>query len=292
MRNHDHVGRRRLVLGGLGCLGILAAHEVLRPWGVPLSEIMLPGPIRPEPEPLPPTLTTACQADLDEAEAVALVGRATIVNRSPRGSSTPIPPHEPIFTMPAVAITGQTRVAALTFDDGPDARYTPAVLQTLRRYGVRATFCVVGTNAACNPGLLQAIAADGHDLANHTWSHQELPRLSEREIREELERTNEVIDRITGWGVPQWCRAPYGSWDEVSLGVCAELGMKPLGWSVDTLDWQRPGSAEITDTMLRGTEPGAIILCHDGGGDRSQSVDALRAYLPESLAAGYRFTTP
>ncbi|GHH66379.1 hypothetical protein GCM10018781_20230 [Kitasatospora indigofera] len=183
------------------------------------------------------------------------------------------------------------RVVAITVDDGPDPRYTPAVLALLRQYGIRATFFVIGQNAAEYPSLIRAIADGGHHLANHTWSHPELRRLSEAKVRTELQRTSELLERATGRATT-WFRAPGGDWSPVTMKVCSELGLRPMSWSVDPQDWARPGTAAITSRVLGGVRPGAIVLNHDGGGDRSQTVAALRAYLPALIDKGYAFTAP
>ncbi|MET9618436.1 polysaccharide deacetylase family protein [Kitasatospora indigofera] len=183
------------------------------------------------------------------------------------------------------------RVVAITVDDGPDPRYTPAVLALLRQYGIRATFFVIGQNAAAYPSLIRAIADGGHHLANHTWSHPELRRLSEAKVRTELQRTSELLEQATGRATT-WFRAPGGDWSPVAMKVCSELGLRPMSWSVDPQDWARPGTAAITSRVLVGVRPGAIVLNHDGGGDRSQTVAALRAYLPALIDKGYAFTAP
>ncbi|MFC4495887.1 polysaccharide deacetylase family protein [Streptomyces ovatisporus] len=183
------------------------------------------------------------------------------------------------------------RRIALTFDDGPDPVYTPQILDVLRRYRVPATFCVLGENAVAEPGLLQAIADGGHLIANHSWSHPALPRLSTAKARRELARTSELIENTVG-SPPVWARAPFGYWDEETLELSAALGMSPLGWSVDTGDWQQPGVSKIVSTVLDNVQAGAIILSHDGGADAAQTVAALHGYLPQLLDAGWRPSLP
>ncbi|NLU74743.1 polysaccharide deacetylase family protein [Streptomyces sp. HNM0575] len=180
---------------------------------------------------------------------------------------------------------------ALTFDDGPDPVYTPQVLEVLRRHRVRATFCVIGTEAAANSWLLKAISDAGHEIANHSWSHPQLTRMRPREVREQLARTCDVVDKAVG-APPTLARAPFGDWNERTLEISASLGMSPLGWSVDTCDWKEPGTREITSTVLKTVRPGAILLSHDGGGNRSQTVAALRDYLPRLIDSGYTPVLP
>jgi peptidoglycan-N-acetylglucosamine deacetylase len=194
-------------------------------------------------------------------------------------------------TSVAYTLDSGSREIALTFDDGPDPHYTPQVLEVLRRCRVRATFCVIGRDAAANAWLLNAIADAGHEIANHSWSHPLLTRMRSHEIYEQLARTCDVVDEAVGTA-PVLARAPFGAWNERALKISASLGMSPLGWSVDTCDWKEPGTREITSTVLETVRPGAILLSHDGGGDRSQTVAALRDYLPRLLDSGYTPVLP
>lgn len=177
--------------------------------------------------------------------------------------------------------TGTARLA-LTFDDGPDPRYTPQVLATLREYDVKATFCVVGENAQAHPDLVQAIVADGHTLCNHSWHHDvSLGNRSAEQIRSDLVRTNEAIRAAVPDAPVVWYRQPGGAWTYPVVSVSRQLGMTPLHWSVDPSDWQAPGANKIATTVLTQVQPGAVVLMHDAGGDRQGTVDALRRILPE-----------
>ncbi|MFE2478185.1 polysaccharide deacetylase family protein [Streptomyces sp. NPDC059389] len=195
----------------------------------------------------------------------------------------------PILELPADASTASAMV--LTFDDGPDPRYTPAILDTLARYGVRAMFFVCGEMATDNRDLLRRMAAEGHLIGNHTWTHPLIPTLSRPALASEIARTSEVVQQAVG-EAPQWFRAPYGAWNRAAFEIGAELGMEPLAWTVDTLDWKEPGTTTIVSNVLKGAAPGVIVLNHDAGGDRSQSVQAVSTYLPQLLARGYRMTLP
>ncbi|MGY1495973.1 polysaccharide deacetylase family protein [Streptomyces sp. QTS52] len=194
--------------------------------------------------------------------------------------------HEPLLR-----VSGRGRTMVLTFDDGPDPRYTPDILRTLREHDVRAMFFVCGEMAVDNKDLLAEMTDDGHVVGNHTWSHPLLTRLTRSEIRSQMERTSEVVEDACG-EPPVWFRAPYGAWNRTAFQLGAELGMEPLAWTVDTLDWMTPGARTIADRVERGAAPGVVVLSHDAGGDRSQSVRALRDYLPELLDSGYHITVP
>ncbi|MFF4979068.1 polysaccharide deacetylase family protein [Streptomyces sp. NPDC001046] len=192
---------------------------------------------------------------------------------------------------PMLRVSGRGRTMVLTFDDGPDPRYTPHILDTLAEYDVRAMFFVCGEMAVDNKKLLARMSDEGHVVGNHTWSHPLLTRLTRRQIRSEMERTSDVVADVCGER-PEWFRAPYGAWNRAAFQLGAELGMEPLAWTVDTLDWTTPGTPSIVERVEKGAAPGVVVLSHDAGGDRTQSVRALRRYLPELLDSGYHVTVP
>ncbi|MGW6706182.1 polysaccharide deacetylase family protein [Streptomyces sp. NPDC054956] len=226
--------------------------------------------------------------------------------QSPRGSSYRLQPmtsegtperpplaKPAVRTRPILELPADAPAAAmtLTFDDGPDPRYTPAILDTLSRYGVRAMFFVCGEMATDNRDLLRRMAAEGHVIGNHTWTHPLMTKLSRPALASEIGRTSEVVQEVTG-EAPLWFRAPFGAWNRAAFEIGAELGMEPLAWTVDTLDWKEPGTTTIVSRVLKGAGPGVIVLNHDAGGNRSQSVQALANYLPQLLGRGYRMTLP
>lgn len=201
------------------------------------------------------------------------------------------PTRPPVRREPFLRMDTPYRTMVLTFDDGPDPRYTPAILKTLRRHGTRAMFFVCGEMAVDHQDLLREMVDDGHVIGNHSWSHPLMPKLSRRRIRSQLGRTSDVVERTVG-EAPRWYRAPYGAWNRASFEIGADLGMEPLGWTVDSLDWTEPGAAAIVRRVRSGAGAGVVLLSHDAGGDRSGSVRALGTYLPELLDAGYRLTVP
>ncbi|GAA5214291.1 polysaccharide deacetylase family protein [Streptomyces thinghirensis] len=207
------------------------------------------------------------------------------------GAPRAAPARTPVRSEPILRVSGRGRTMLLTFDDGPDPRYTPDILDTLAKYDVRATFFVCGEMADYHRDLLSRMADEGHVVGNHTWSHPLLTKLGRRRIRSEMERTSEVVEQAYG-EPPRWFRAPYGAWNRAAFQLGAELGMEPLAWTVDTLDWTTPGTGTIVDRVEDGAAPGVVVLSHDAGGDRSQSVRALRSYLPELLDSGYHLTVP
>ncbi|KDQ71099.1 polysaccharide deacetylase family protein [Streptomyces halstedii] len=242
-------------------------------------------PVRPGGEPAPPAAGPSAQA----GAATAPYRLRPMTGHAPPRFS-PGPP--PVRTRPFEEMPEPGRDAmVLTFDDGPDPLYTPDILATLRRYQVRAMFFVCGEMADGNRDLLREMAADGHVVGNHSWSHPLIPKLSRRRIRDELGSTSDVVEETLGQA-PLWYRAPYGAWNRNSFEIGAEMGMEPLAWTVDSLDWTTPGTDTIVRRVEEGAAPGVIVLSHDAGGDRSQSVAALRRYLPSLIEDGYRPTVP
>lgn len=148
---------------------------------------------------------------------------------------------------------------ALTFDDGPDPEWTPRLLELLARYGAKATFFVLGQNAARYPDLIARIAAEGHEIGNHTWSHRPLPDLSRAEIAEELARTAAAI----GPKAVPLMRPPYGDFDRRANAVVRRLGYRPVLWSAASGDWEASGASAMAEQVLANARPGAIALFHD-----------------------------
>jgi endo-1,4-beta-xylanase len=183
------------------------------------------------------------------------------------------------------------KVVSLTFDDGPDREDTPRLLAVLRRHNVKAVFCLWGDHVRQYPNLVRRIARDGHTLCNHTMRHDDLSQKSQRAIRADLLATNELIRRVVPKARIPYFRAPYGSWG-ASNRVAAQLGMQPLGWTFAVEDWEEPGAEVLLDRLRDRLEPRSIVLLHDGGGDRSGTVEAVDEFIPELKAKGWRFVQP
>lgn len=154
-------------------------------------------------------------------------------------------------------------------------------------------FFVCGEPAADHRDLLREMADDGHIVGNHTWTHPLLTRLTRPAIRSEMERTCEIVQEAYG-EAPLWFRAPYGAWNRAAFELGAELGMDPLAWTLGSGDWTTPPpeAKAIVEQVEGGAAPGVIVLSHDAGGDRTQTVAALRDCLPFLLDAGYHLTVP
>jgi peptidoglycan/xylan/chitin deacetylase (PgdA/CDA1 family) len=181
---------------------------------------------------------------------------------------------------PYVRIAGkQHREIALTFDDGPGP-YTPQILAILQREHVPATFFEVGIEERYFSASTMAIAADGDVIGDHTQLHAAMSRLSRAKQRAQLLEQAAAIERH-GASFPRLFRPPYGLWNSTTLALLHRYRMLMVLWTVDTNDYRRPGVPAIVDAAVDGARPGAIILLHDAGGDRSQTVAAL----PQIIAA-------
>ncbi|MFF2326616.1 MULTISPECIES: polysaccharide deacetylase family protein [unclassified Streptomyces] len=181
----------------------------------------------------------------------------------------------------------------ITIDDGPDPVWTPQVLQLLKDNGVKATFCMVGTQAQMYPDLVKAVVAAGHRLCNHTVSHDTaMDTKSEAYQSQQILDAERMIIKASGGVRSQYYRAPGGAFTPYSRQLAASRGMRPLGWNVDTKDFERPGVDTMVATVKSEIANGPTVLFHDAGGDRSQTLAALREILPWLKQQGYSFGFP
>ncbi|MET9832217.1 polysaccharide deacetylase family protein [Streptomyces sp. NPDC006385] len=217
---------------------------------------------------------------------------------SPRAtaSATPGTPGgdvEPVAVTIAHASDKGARGVNITIDDGPDPVWTPQVLDVLREYGVKATFCMVGTQAQAHPDLVKKVVADGHRLCDHSVSHDTAMDGKSRAYQSrEILDAERMITKASGGVRPMYYRAPGGAFTPYSRTLAASRGMRPLGWNVDTKDFERPGVDAIVATVERELPGGPTVLFHDAGGDRSQTVEALRRILPRLKEQGHSFGFP
>lgn len=182
---------------------------------------------------------------------------------------------------------------AITIDDGPDPRWTPQVLEVLRENHVKATFCMIGTRAQQYPELVRSVAAEGHRLCDHSVDHDVTMDHKPVAYQEQQILEGKAMIEKAAPGVPvDYYRAPGGAFTPDSRAIAAASGMRPLGWSVDPKDWSRPGLPAIVATVEGQLPAQPTVLFHDGGGDRSETVAALKDYLPWLTARGYTFTFP
>ena len=181
---------------------------------------------------------------------------------------------------------GDKKYIALTFDDGPSA-YTKDILAILARYGAKATFFNLGTQVDSDS---RAVVDGGHEMASHTNQHANLPDCDRDSLRTEISSAADAIEGASGYR-PQMIRAPYGAFTLTEWARSGDLISCNVLWNIDTLDWKLPGAAAITDAVLSGAYNGAIALMHDGGGNRSQDVEALPGIIEGLQADGYELVT-
>ena len=178
----------------------------------------------------------------------------------------------------------ETKKAALTFDDGPNARYTPMLLDELKKRNIRASFFLIGENIEGNEDILLQMRKDGHLIGNHTWNHVQLDKIPAEKARLEIEKTNNRIYEASGI-YPSYVRPPFGAWiKDMELSVT----MLPVFWDVDTLDWQSKNIDSILSIAQKQVHDGSIILMHDG---YQTSVDAALKIADLFTEKGYVFVT-
>jgi peptidoglycan/xylan/chitin deacetylase (PgdA/CDA1 family) len=194
-----------------------------------------------------------------------------------------VAPQNAIIKRTAAPKTGQ-KMAALTFDDGP-SKWTQAVLDALAAKHVPATFFVLGVNAANYKSTIQKIRAAGNEVESHSWNHPDLTTLTPEQVKSQLSRTAAII------GQTDFLRPPYGAYNPSVTSIAGSMGYSLVLWTVDSLDWKYRNVASILANVKAETKPGAIILMHDGGGERSQTVAAIPKVVDWLLQNGYSLTT-
>jgi peptidoglycan/xylan/chitin deacetylase (PgdA/CDA1 family) len=219
-------------------------------------------------------------AQADQASASAPEKAATSM---PTATPSPAPTVRTASTPvgnPTAGTDGK-KVLFLTFDDGPDPVWTPRVLEVLAKYDAHATFFELGSMQAAHPGIRDQVLAAGNTIGSHSISHAQLTTVSA------AKRHHEIFD-----GPSSKCfRPPYGAANTKVRADIKDAGMVAVLWDVDTLDWQRPGKQAIVNSILTQARSGRVILMHDAGGNRSQTVAALDQALETLTAQGYSFPT-
>jgi len=225
-------------------------------------------------------------------------------------AEAPAPPPEPppvqvqlvapAPVIPRAALLNRladSHTVALTFDDGPDPRWTPKILAILKQHGAVATFCMVSRNVAGQEALVRQLVDAGMRLCDHSHTHDELlPERDPERIADEVVGAGATLSAAAAGAPVEWFRAPGGNWSTEVAELSAEHGMQPLSWNVDPRDWERPGAdaivAAVQQQIAQQAPDGPIVLLHDGGGDREQTAEALERLIPWLVEQGYRFGFP
>jgi peptidoglycan-N-acetylglucosamine deacetylase len=208
------------------------------------------------------------------------------VAAQPTGNNNRKSAVEPGITVNSVHVDGP--YIAMTFDDGPSATLTPKLLDLLAARRIKATFFVIGENVAEHPDIVARAAREGHEIANHSWSHPNLAKTSDEGVRRQLWRTDEAIKNATGTR-PTLLRPPYGSITErEKRWIHDEFGYQIVLWDVDPYDWKRPGPAVVRNRILQETRPGSIVLSHD---IHPGTIEAMPSTFDALQAKGFKFVT-
>lgn len=189
--------------------------------------------------------------------------------------------------------SAQEKKVALTFDDGPDTRFTPKVLDALKASQVKATFFVLGAQANAHPDIIRRIVKEGHVIGNHSYSHANLPKLTVDKFQSQIISTESVLQGLIGYA-PKLIRPPYGAINEEQVRWIADHHYLIVNWNVDSLDWKSLNSDQVLNNIMQQTKPGSIILQHSGGADSqdlSGTVQAIGPLISKLKAAGYTFVT-
>ena len=177
---------------------------------------------------------------------------------------------------------------AMTFDDGPSAKLTPKLLDLLAAHHIKATFFLIGQNVTENPEIVARETREGHEIANHSWSHPNLAKMSDDGVRGQLRKTDEAIRSAAGIG-PTLLRPPYGSITaRQKKWINQEFGYKIVLWDVDPLDWRRPGPNVVCNRIVKNTRAGSIVLAHD---IHPGTIEAMPCVLNQLEAKGFKFVT-
>ncbi|ACT03992.1 polysaccharide deacetylase family protein [Paenibacillus sp. JDR-2] len=189
------------------------------------------------------------------------------------------------------SVNTSSKAVAFTFDDGPNPVYTPELLEIFAEAGGKATFYMIGEQIAAHPEVARLVHERGHEIGNHSYTHPNMTELSDEEFESELMRTEELIKQVTGARAATM-RLPYLAGDERVHAMLERDGYPSIGaLNMDAKDWDMPGVDHILETTRKEVRNGSILIFHDGFGDRSQSVEAVRVLTKELTASGYRLVT-
>ena len=242
--------------------------------------------------------SSGCSSPDNKTEDLAEVRKATLMEdpvildnplakRMNNPSTMPtVPPAGAKISYSQVNIT--EKVVAMTFDDGPHPSLTPKLLDILKERNIKCTFFVIGKQVKMYPAIIKRMIAEGHEVANHTWTHASLTSRSDAQIRSELQQSEDALVAVANYR-PQLIRPPYGAINtRIKQLMFSEFGYSTIMWSVDPQDWRRPGVSVVTSRLVNGAHPGAIMLAHD---IHPPTIQAMPGMFDQLLAKGYQFVT-
>jgi peptidoglycan/xylan/chitin deacetylase (PgdA/CDA1 family) len=233
---------------------------------------------------LPPHPSPQAAVVVEPQPAINSVNATEIPVAAPTPTPAPAAPRKPTYNSCNV----ESSTVAMTFDDGPHPKLTPRLLDMLKERNIKATFFVVGKCVAEYPDIAKRIVDEGHEIANHTWNHPQLPKLSPTAFAAEITQTNDAIKQATGI-LPVTMRPPYGATNAtINKRLNEEYGLSVILWSVDPQDWKIRKSDHVSSHIIKNAAPGSIILAHD---IHASTIDAMPAALDALQAKGYKFAT-
>ncbi len=228
----------------------------------------------PTPTPQPTAIPTSTPASPPPTATPKSVQITPAANSSASGPTAPL------------IVRGDTRKpwVSLTFDSGSDAGSTAEVLNILRENGIHTTFFVTGKWAEANPALVKRMVAEGHKIANHSYSHPDLTKVSDDEIISQLSRTEDIVKRIAGVSTKPYFRPPFGAYDNRVLRVLAREGYKAIYWTLDSTDWRNDSTVDsVIRRVVNNAEPGSIIVHHSSP---DKTAKALPSEIKQLRAKG------
>ncbi|MEW9052702.1 MAG: polysaccharide deacetylase family protein [Neobacillus sp.] len=188
-------------------------------------------------------------------------------------------------------VSTSKKAVAITFDDGPNPIYTPQVLEIFSEVNGKATFFMIGEEISQKPELVKKAAEQGHEIGNHTYTHPQLSRLSREECLDEIERTERLVEELIGQK-PVVFRPPYLDYNQDTLSIIEQKGYRMIGAvNLDARDWEQPGVEHILNESRSCIKNGSILLFHDGYGDRTHTIEAVRTLVSELTLQGYQLVT-
>lgn len=234
--------------------------------------------------PLPPHPAPQAAAVVQPQPVIQSMNASESPVPAPTPALAPTAPRKPTYNSCNV----ESSTVAMTFDDGPHPKLTPKLLDLLKERGIKATFFVIGKNVSEFPDIAKRIVDEGHEIANHSWSHPQLTKLSPTAFAAEIAQTNDAIEKATGIR-PVVMRPPYGAINPtLTKRLNEEYGLSVIIWSVDPLDWKIRNSDHVSGHIIKNAAPGAIILAHD---IHASTIDAMPATLDALQSKGYKFAT-